>query len=209
MGAHSFPAQLLCRFLLCHVCDFDHPIDAQRSRKVSCNRLLAFKLPWIVFSLTSQQELQLLQDGFLALHATHTSNRRDDFVWSSIGEFCDERTNAARVSRLLSASLREELVDDFAAYQWIRTIRRYSEKFDGEEIVKQSDSVWNFQCLMTTWYVSIEWQLTIVIAPVLIYILKRHKRLGLTFIVSLIATSALGVGVWTYMRGELAENNIT
>lgn len=62
--------------------------------------------------------------------------------------------------------------------------------------------------MMTTWYISIEWQLTIFVAPVLIYLLKKHENLGLASIVSLIAGSAIGVGVWCYLREEVAADNI-
>ena len=57
--------------------------------------------------------------------------------------------------------------------------------------------------MMTTWYVSIEWQLTIFIAPMLIYLLSKHEKLGLAFIVSLIAAIPISVGIWSYIRRDV------
>jgi peptidoglycan/LPS O-acetylase OafA/YrhL len=65
-----------------------------------------------------------------------------------------------------------------------------------------------FQCLPTTWYVSIEWQLTVFIAPVLIFILKKNEKLGLAVIGSLIAASVIGAGVLSYVRGDIIVDNL-
>jgi peptidoglycan/LPS O-acetylase OafA/YrhL len=67
---------------------------------------------------------------------------------------------------------------------------------------------YQFQCLPPTWYVSIEWQLTIFIAPVLICILKKNEKVGLSVIGSLIAASVIGAGVLSYLRGDVAVDSL-
>jgi peptidoglycan/LPS O-acetylase OafA/YrhL len=62
--------------------------------------------------------------------------------------------------------------------------------------------------MMTTWYMSTEWHMTIIIAPVLICILKRNEKLGVNVIGSLIAASVIGAGVWTFSRREVAADYV-
>lgn len=49
----------------------------------------------------------------------------------------------------------------------------------------------DLQCMHTTWYISVEWQMTVFVAPVLIYLLWKCGRRIVTLIAALIVVSSL------------------
>lgn len=43
----------------------------------------------------------------------------------------------------------------------------------------------------TTWYISVEWQMTVVVAPIFIYLLWKFGQRMLTWIIAIIIVSSL------------------
>jgi hypothetical protein len=54
--------------------------------------------------------------------------------------------------------------------------------------------------MMTTWYVSSDWHLTVFIAPMLVYFLWKHEDAAKITIKSLIICSSVLVGIWAFMN---------
>jgi peptidoglycan/LPS O-acetylase OafA/YrhL len=56
-------------------------------------------------------------------------------------------------------------------------------------------------CLHTTWYLSVEWQVTIFISPVLIYLISKYGKNGVTFVEALVVMSSL-YAVWVSYKNK-------
>jgi hypothetical protein len=203
MGVHRFTIQLLCGLVFSHERRFDHPINAQRFLWVS----ICCSSCSLSHRLFRSKKFNFFKMVFVRYMRLTPSVAVMILVDRALAEFM---MNEHTPSEFLDYSVRPCEKNWWMTLLHINGYVRADQMVRAFKFLKVQLTQWTtFQCMMTTWYISIEWQLTVFVAPVLIYLLNKHENLGLASIISLIAGSAIGVGVWFgFYRQDVAADNI-
>lgn len=138
-----------------------------------------------------QRKVQLFEDSFPTLHETNAISCSHDIRQQIFG-LLPQPQSFTHIPQLRSNSLRKILVVSVASYTSLCKPSRDGEWLNAHLRFDKSLFSVILQCMHTTWYLSVEWQMTIIVAPILILALRKFGSAWvLPLIKLLIALSCL------------------
>lgn len=134
-----------------------------------------------------QRKVQHFQNSFPKVHEIVAISCSNDSVRQLFGKLF-KTSWSPNVPQLLSYTMFKILVVSVASSSSLCKSARNGE---WNKLFYCSIFISSLQCMLTTWYLSVDWQMTVFVAPILIYMLWKFGKSILKFIVLMIIISCL------------------